>query len=162
MMNAMTGDTVPPAVSWDAELVRVYTDRYDDLVRLAYLLTGQAAIAEEIVQDSFLAAHHRIHNLHEPFAYVRTSVVNGCYSWGRRKRLETERRPPPPDPAHLVADELRDALAGLPFRNRAAIVLRYYADLPESRIAEILDCRPATVRTLIRRGLQSLRKVIDQ
>jgi RNA polymerase sigma factor (sigma-70 family) len=55
-----------------------------------------------------------------------------------------------------------DALAALPDRQRVAIVLRFYADLPDTRIAEILDCRPATVRTAIHRGLRSLRRVIDR
>lgn len=165
-MKAMSGelgsDAMSPAVSWDTDLVRVYRERYGDLVRLAFLLTGQKAIAEELVQDAFLAAHRNNSELHDPFAYVRTSVVNRCHSWGRRRKLENERRPTPPDPAEMVADELWDALATLAFKPRTAIVLRYYADLPETRIAEILDCRPSTVRTLIRRGLQSLRKVIDR
>ena len=54
-----------------------------------------------------------------------------------------------------------DALAALTDRQRAAIVLRFYEDVPDDRIAEILDCRPATVRSAIHRGLQSLRRVID-
>jgi RNA polymerase sigma factor (sigma-70 family) len=160
-MNALSVD-VPTPVPWDAALVGVYHDRYRDLVRLAYLLTSQAAIAEEIVQDAFVASHRNVDQVRDPYAYVRTAVVNRCYSWGRRLKLERERRPAPPDPAELVADEMWDALATLSERQRTAIVLRFYADLPDPRIAEILGCRPATVRTAIYRGLRELRKVIDR
>ena len=62
-------------------------------------------------------------------------------------------------PSHLV--ELADALAALPERQRAAIVLRYYVDLPEAEIAELLGCRPTTVRSLVARGMVALREVIE-
>jgi RNA polymerase sigma factor (sigma-70 family) len=88
--------------------------------------------------------------------------VNRCRSWGRRQVLERDRRPRPPEPAELVADELWDALATLPERQRTAIVLRYYADLPDADIAEALGCRPATVRTSLHRGLAALRRVVER
>ena len=75
--------------------------------------------------------------------------------------VERTHRPRPPDPAELAADEMWDALAALTDRQRTAIVLRFYEDMPDDRIAEILDCRQATVRSAIHRGLQSLRRVID-
>jgi RNA polymerase sigma factor (sigma-70 family) len=160
-MNAVPAS--PPACgTWDAGLIRVYRDRYGDLVRLAYLITGRTAVAEEIVQDAFLASHRKCDTVREPYAYVRTAVVNRCYSWGRRTKLERERRPAPPDPAELVADEMWDALGTLNDRQRTAIVLRFYEDLPDDRIAEVLGCRPATVRTSIHRGLKLLRRVIER
>jgi RNA polymerase sigma factor (sigma-70 family) len=55
-----------------------------------------------------------------------------------------------------------DALAGLPYKQRAALVLRYYEDRPEREIADVLHCRPATVRSLVHRGLASLSKVIER
>jgi RNA polymerase sigma factor (sigma-70 family) len=152
----------PAPVTWDTDLIRVYRDRYGNLVRLAYVLTGQPAVAEEIVQDAFVDAHRACDRVRDPFAYVRTAVVSRCRSWGRRHKLERERRPRPPDPAQLAADEMWDTLATLPERQRVAIVLRFYADLPDERIAEVLECRPATVRTAIHRGLRSLRGVIDR
>lgn len=163
-MNVMTkaSSGVPPAVPWDEGLVGVYHERYRDLVGLAYLITGQSAIAEEMVQDAFVAAHRSGTELRDPYAYVRTTVVNRCYSWGRRFARERGRDERPPDPAELAADEMGDALATLKDRQRIAIVLRFYEDLPDERIAEILDCRPATVRTSIHRGLRSLRRVIDR
>jgi RNA polymerase sigma factor (sigma-70 family) len=167
-MNVMS--KAPPApeaggstpVSWDTELVRIYHERYRDLVGLAYLITGRAAIAEEVVQDAFVATHRSDATVRDPYAYVRTAVVNRCYSWGRQLARERELDDRPPDPAELAADEMWDALATLNDRQRTAIVLRFYEDLPDERIAEVLDCRPATVRTSIHRGLRSLRRVIDR
>jgi RNA polymerase sigma-70 factor (sigma-E family) len=147
--------------SWNTDLVSVYRERYSALVRLAYLLTGHAAIAEEIVQDAFVASHRARDRLRDPASYVRSAVVNRCHSWGRRDKVEREHRPRPPDPADLHADEMRDALSVLTERQRIAIVLRFYEDMPDDQIAEVLDCRRATVRSAIHRGLQSLRRVID-
>jgi RNA polymerase sigma factor (sigma-70 family) len=153
---------LPRTVGWNNDLVSVYRERYGNLVRLAYLLTGQAAIAEEIVQDAFVATHHRTDRLRDPYAYVRGAVVNRCRSWGRRHSLELRHLWRPPDPAELPAFEMRDALGSLSDRQRVAIVLRFYEDMPETKIAEFLSCRPATVRSLIHRGLKSLRRVIEQ
>lgn len=147
---------------WDDDLVRVYRDRYGDLVRLAYLIIRQSAEAEEVVQEAFVACHRSWDGVRDPFLYVRTAVVNRCYSWGRRFQVEQRHRPPPPPPAELGADELWDALGVLNDRQRAAVVLRFYEDLPDSEIAELLGCRTATVRTAIHRGLKALRKVVDR
>src|SRR4029453_6948614 len=65
-MNALSVDG-PAPVPWDAALITVYQDRYRELVRLAYLLTGQTAVAEEIVQDAFLASHRTVDRLRDPY-----------------------------------------------------------------------------------------------
>ncbi len=160
MPKAEAVDLPAPTV-WNADLVEVYRVGYGKLVRLAYLLTGHAGVAEEIVQDAFVATHAVGELPRDPYTYVRRAVVNRCRSWGRRFVVERTHRPRPPDPAELVADEMWDALAALTDRQRIAIVLRFYEDMPDDRIAEILDCRQATVRSAIHRGLQSLRRVIE-
>jgi RNA polymerase sigma factor (sigma-70 family) len=149
------------STSWDTDLVELYRLEYGRLVRLAYLLTGHAAVAEELVQDAFVATHRLGDRLRDPYPYVRRAVVNRCRSWGRRYTVERAHLPRPPDPAELAADEMGDALAALTDRQRTAIVLRFYEDMPDDRIAEILGCRQATVRSAIHRGLRSLRRVID-
>jgi RNA polymerase sigma factor (sigma-70 family) len=62
----------------------------------------------------------------------------------------------------MEADELFDALAKLPYRQRAALVLQYYEGLSQSEIAEVLGCRVGTVASLVHRGLAQLKRVIDQ
>jgi RNA polymerase sigma-70 factor (sigma-E family) len=139
-------------------LADVYRAERIPLTRLAYLLTGDRDAAEEIVQDAFAATHRAWANVLDPVKYLRTAVVNRSRSWGRRRRLELLHRPTRVEPTVLVADELWDALGRLAPRRRAAVVLRYYADLPDHEIAEVLGCRPATVRTVIHRALIDLRK----
>jgi RNA polymerase sigma-70 factor (sigma-E family) len=161
-MASVPLDSSPAPVRWDDDLVRLYERHYDGLVRLAYLVSGEPAVAEEVVQEAFVKAHRSWDRVRDPLPYLRTAVVNGCRSWGRRQKLERERRPRPPEPARQEPDELWDALATLKDRPRAAVVLRYYADLPDAEIAEILDCRLATVRTTIHRALAALRKEIQR
>ena len=94
--------------------------------------------------------------------YLRTAVVNGCRSYHRHQAV-VERTPlSPPVHATLVHRELDDAPAKLPYRRRAALALRYFCDLPDADIALALDVRPATVHSLIHRGLTDLRKEITQ
>jgi RNA polymerase sigma factor (sigma-70 family) len=151
---------LPAPTAWDTDLVEVYRVHYGRLVRLAYLLTGHNAVAEELVQDAFVATHRLDGRRRDPYPYVRRAVVNRCRSWGRRYTVERAHQPRPPDPCELAVDEMWDALATLNDRQRVAIVLRFYEDMPDDRIAEILACRPATVRSVIHRGLLSLRRVI--
>jgi RNA polymerase sigma-70 factor (sigma-E family) len=142
--------------------VRLYKDRYEPMVRLAYLMTGSRAIAEELVQDAFVSVRRSWARATSPNAYLRMAVVNACRSWGRRQTLERLRQPAPAEPSGLVADEMWDVLLTLPPRQRAAIVLRFYEDLPDDQIAELLGCRLATVRTAVFRGLAKLRKEIER
>jgi RNA polymerase sigma factor (sigma-70 family) len=149
--------------SWDPGLVELYQTRYRDLVRLAFLLTGSVEVAEELVQDAFVGARASWAGVRDPYPYLRSAVVNRTRTWGRRLQLERRHARRPEDPmVDLGADELWDALSVLNQRQRAAIVLRFYEDLPDDDIAAALGCRPATVRTAIHRGLAALRKEIDR
>ncbi|HYZ99153.1 MAG TPA: sigma-70 family RNA polymerase sigma factor [Acidimicrobiales bacterium] len=142
-------------------LADVYSADFERLVRLAYLLTGSRATAEDLVQDSFLRLHDRWDDVRAPSAYLRTVVLNACRAHHRRARREAAAF------GDLVRDGVQpetpvllDALARLPYRQRAALVLRFYEDWPDAEIAALLRCRPATVRSLVHRGLAALRKVI--
>lgn len=144
---------------WTVE--RVYTSQYERMVRLAYLLTGSQATAEDLVQDSFIQLQRNWSTVREPAAYLRTCVVNACRAHHRSVGRERARY------AGLVADDVApetpivlDALAKLPYRQRAALVLKYWEDRPDDEIAAALGCRPATVRSLVHRGLAALRKVM--
>lgn len=149
-------------IEWPPGLADLYQERRLALVRIAYLLTSDAEVAEEIVQDAVIAMRDRWEGIVDPRAYLRTAVVNRSRSWLRRKRTERAHPPEAARAVELGADELWDALATLSERRRTAIVLRFYEDLPDDEIAAVLGCRPATVRTLIHRGLTLLRKEIDR
>lgn len=161
-MRVVSGEPSCEVASWPSGLVDVYVERRSSFVRLAYLLTGQPAVAEELVHDAFIATLKRWDVVREPGAYVRAAVVNHCRSWGRRRGMEERHAPAPAAPAELDADELWDALGRLDDRRRAAIVLRYYEDLSDADIAAVLGCRPGTVRSAIHRGLKELRQEIDR
>lgn len=152
---------------WPAGFLALYADRYGDMVRLARLLIGRSDAAEDIVQDCCLRLVARWGRVDQPEAYLRRSVVNASRSWLRRHlRLHPLEvlRPvdDPPVRDRLPADvgEVWDALSRLSHRRRAAVVLRYYEDLDDIQIAELLGCRPATVRSLVHRAQQQLKEVL--
>jgi RNA polymerase sigma factor (sigma-70 family) len=147
---------------WPDSLIAMYRAEWLNLVRLSYLLTGRRAVAEEVVQDAFIAVSQAGSEIHDPLRYLRTTVVNRSRSWGRRQQVAKAHEPLPPDPVLNEPDELWDVLCTLDPKRRAAIVLRYYGGMAHAEIAEILGCRPATVRTSIHRGLKQLRKEIDR
>lgn len=151
----------------------VFDREYAPMVRVAYLMLGSNELAEETVQDAFVALHQQWFRVSNPGGYLRTSVVNRCRSKLRRRttraRVDDKLRAevvtssgPASSAAPRSADELFDALATLSARQRAAVVLRYYADLPEAEIAEALGVRPGTVKSLLNRGLTQLREVIER
>lgn len=147
---------------WPPELVSLYQEQRTGFVRLAYLMIGHHEVAEEVVQEAFLACAPHWLELERPTAYLRTAVVNRARSWLRRLRLERERDQATEVAVEMHPDELWDALGRLDERRRIAIVLRFYDDRPDAEIAEILDCKPATVRTLIHRGLHDLRREVQR
>ena len=154
-------------------LAELYERTAPGAVRLAYLLTGDRSLAEDITQDAFVRVSGRLAHLREGGAfdaYLRRAVVNLAKNHFRRRAVERsflERTPPAPaSPGHeqpLVEREATmAALARLPQRQRAAIVLRFYEDLSEDSIAQILRCRNGTVRSLVTRGVQALRADIKR
>ena len=141
-----------------------YRAEYAGAVRLAALLTQAPAAAEDIAQDVFARLLPRWSQPDNPGAYLRTSIVNACFQWQRHAGVKRAK-------AHLIAtddrvefasSELADAVAALPDRQRAVLVLRYYADLSEAEIAEALDCRPGTVKSLASRALARLQEEIER
>jgi RNA polymerase sigma-70 factor (sigma-E family) len=151
-----------------SRLEELYLRHAPNGIRLAYLLTGDRVTAEDLVQEAFARFVGRLHFIRDPNAfdaYLRRTIVNLAKNTFRRRALERAfvrreaglRPPDDPSPDVPTYQTMRTALLGLPARQRAAIVLRYYEDLSESAIADILLCPPATVRSLVRRGLQTLR-----
>lgn len=127
-------------------------------VRNATLIVGSQPVAHDLVHDAFVTIFERWHDIEDPGPYLQRSVVNACRDALRRQRtadrhLRTHQQTDV-STDHDVA--LYDALAKLSFNHRAAVVLRYYADLTEAEIAERLGCRPGSVGPWIRRGLDRL------
>jgi RNA polymerase sigma-70 factor (sigma-E family) len=143
------------------------------LTRYAYALTGDVHAGEDLVQDTLVklaGAWRRVRRDGNPLGYARTvmfrTYVSRWRSLRRRPVLQEYRdgdEAAPGDPYEDVEsrDALRHALAGLPRLQRAVLVLSYRDDMSDEDIAEMLDRRPATIRSLRYRGLQALRKRLE-
>jgi RNA polymerase sigma-70 factor (sigma-E family) len=138
------------------------------LLRTAYLLAGDPLAAEELVQDTLVRLYPKwqlVQAAEAPLAYVRRSLANQYVNHVRRpSRREITldalpERPDQRDPAGQLddRDQLWAMLGTLPARQRAALVLRYFHDLPDEDIGAALGCQLGTVRSLISRGLAALR-----
>ena len=166
-MTAIPSGEVPsPPVDDARTFAVVYAELYPRMVRLARLSLSDAAnagSAEEIVQDAFVQLFRNWERVDSPTGWLRIAVMNGCRSWGRRRQVRRRHPVAPPAPVVDDADALvvRDALRALNPRQRAAVLLRYFEDLPEREIAEVLGCRPGTVKSLLARSLVRLREVLD-
>lgn len=158
---------VSHASSSRARLEEIYRHQVAPLQRLAFLLTGDHHHAEDITQQAFVKFYRRFYDLREAAAasaYLRRTVVNLARSHHRRRRrekqhLETYEHTTPVVAAPNVEerDSIVQTLAGLPYRQRAAIVLRYYEDFSEYQAADVLGCSPAAMKSLTARAMATLR-----
>lgn len=161
----------------EAEADRLVTELYDahyaGFVRLATLLLRNHAMAEEAVQDAFVALHRRWRHLedHEQAAaYLRRSVVNNTRSIQRRWTVAAKH---PDDPAvdepsaeasairSVAGEAVVDALRALPTRQREALVLRYYGGLSEAEIAATMKVSRGAVKSHTSRGMAALRSRLE-
>ena len=154
-MNSATEDEI-------SEFVRA---RYGRLLRIAYLLCGDHGKAEDLVQTTLTKVALAWSRLDENIDHYTHRVLTNTYISARRRRSWFER---PTADAREVAvrdqfgavddrDVLRRALARLPARQRAAVVLRHYEDLSEEQTAAVMGCAVGTVKSLTSRGLRALR-----
>ena len=144
------------------------TARLPALMRHAVVLTGDRALAEDVVQEVLVRAHAKwghIGALEQPEAYLRKMIVNEFLSWRRRfarvtpsDQVEVPQSDRPDHAtAHADREALRADLARLPRQQRAVLVLRYYEGLTDAEIAEVLGCAAGTVRGYAARALATLR-----
>jgi RNA polymerase sigma-70 factor (sigma-E family) len=141
------------------------------LLRVAYLLTGDQHTAEDLVQLALAKTFSRWRTVrHEdPEAYVRTVMYREQVSWWRARGRHRETLTGSPvempyaDPSDQVGLRfvMRQALLRLPPAQRAIVVLRYYEDLPESQVAEVLNCSVGTVRSRTHRAVSRLRQLLS-
>ncbi|WP_195908217.1 RNA polymerase sigma factor [Nostocoides sp. HKS02] len=161
----------------DAAVADLYAAHWTGLVRLAWLLLRDDQLAEEVVQDAFIAVHRRWDSLRSQenaAAYLRRSVVNGARSGLRHRGVEQryltrEQGEPTAYARRTEASAEERALAGeathsmitalgrLPQRQREVLTMRYYLELSEAEIADALGISPGSVKAHAHRGLASLR-----
>jgi RNA polymerase sigma-70 factor (ECF subfamily) len=152
----------------DVAFIELVTARSSVLLRTAYLLTGDRALAEDLLQESYFAAYRsrdRVRDLGSLEGYVRTTMVRTYVSWRRRRssgelpmselpdRVEAPMEPSAHDPLWRL-------LRALPAKQRAVVVLAYYEDLSEAQIAEAMGCSTGTVKSHRARALTSLRAAL--
>ena len=154
-------------------LAVLYEEYVGRATTLARLLTGDDHVAEDVAQEAFIRTAGRFAHLRRPdafSAYLRRTVVNLCRARFRRQRLERDwlRRQDRRETASYPSfdpDEraiVWGAIASLPWRQRAAIVLRYYEDLPQSEIAELLSCSVGATESLLSRAITTLRAAMTE
>ncbi len=165
---------VPADRDADCAVTALYAAHYRSLVRLAALLVGDVATAEEVVQESFVAMHsgwRRLRDSDKALCYLRQSVVNRSRSV-LRHRVVVDRHAPRPLPdmpsaeqgaiALLERSAVIAALRTLPPRQRQALVLRYYGDLSEAHIAAAMGISRGAVKSHTARAMSSLRAVLER
>jgi RNA polymerase sigma-70 factor (sigma-E family) len=183
---AQAGDTQPaadgppeagPGVA-AAAVGALYESSALGLIRMAYVMLGDLASAEDVVQEAFYGLYRRWDRLADPAGalyYVRTSVLNGCRSALRRQAVRRgfvqhgPRADPPPavsaETVVLGGEEREDvirALRRLPDRQREVLMLRFYAELPDEQIARVMGIRPGTVRSATCRALEALGRALKE
>jgi RNA polymerase sigma-70 factor (sigma-E family) len=168
------GPVSDPAGGAEAAVGALYRAQAVGLIRLAYLMLGDRAAAEDVVQDAFFGLYRNWARLADPsgaLAYVRSSVLNGCRTALRRRALGqrvTAHQPlAGPDEAEAAVlsreerQEVMRAVRRLPDRQREALILRFYLDLPDPEIARIMGIRPGTVRSATHRALKALGHLLE-
>ena len=170
-MGTANTELPPPATH---VVTALYAEHALGLVRLAVMMLGDQAAAEDVVQDAFLGLYRRWDSLPDashPLAYVRASVLNGCRS-ALRTRSRHRRGPvlsqPPAESAEaraLLSEEHRSvvtAIRGLPARQREALLLRYYLDMSEDEAARAMGVSRGTVKSATSRALAAVGRILKE
>jgi RNA polymerase sigma-70 factor (sigma-E family) len=157
--------------SVDADFHEFVLTRGRSLLHSAYLLTGNLPDAEDLVQSALAKTYQawdRIEDRKALDGYVRRAMVNTHISWWRHRKLDeypTEDLPDQPAADSSVSSEQQDALRRaidrLPHRMRAAVVLRFFEDMTEAEVAEVLGVSQGTVKSTVSRAVAKLRTDVD-
>lgn len=164
-------DASAPGGDWD--LTGLYEAHALALTKLAHVMLGDKASAEDVVQDAFLGLYRNWARLSDPamaLPYLRRSVLNGCKSAARRRWLRASRtlhEPPAAsaESAVLAGEEQRSVLIAirrLPARQREALILRFYLLEPEAEVARAMGISPSTVRSTTHRALTALGRMLGE
>jgi len=151
----------------ETEFVGLFRREYPAIVRLAYLMLGDRALAEDVAQEAFTrmyARWWRVSRYERPGAWVRRVAIRLA---GRSRSLRVREgaplpadvRAPTPSGPHL---ELQEAIVRLPAAQRAAIVLHYYEDRPVAVVAQLLGCSTPTAKVHLHRGRKRLERFLEE
>jgi RNA polymerase sigma-70 factor (sigma-E family) len=171
--STMSGPADQDGASAEATVTALYEAHALGLVRLAYVMLGDRAAAEDVVQEAFGGLYRRWEQLSDTdraLQYVRSSVLNGCRSALRRRRvrdIQAVHQPPAvsAETAALASEERREvmrALRLLPDRQREVLVLRFYLDQSEAAIAQAMGISQSTVRSTAHRALAALGRLLEE
>ncbi|WP_243772955.1 RNA polymerase sigma factor [Actinomadura barringtoniae] len=172
--RALDGPEMTADADTMAALTELYREHQVGLIRMAVLLVGDEATAEDVVQDVFLRMQDKLPTLDDDgklLAYVRAAVLNGCrMSLRRRKRMWRQVEPHQPpvwsaESAAILSEDRREvmrALQRLPRRQREALVLRYYLDFSDAEVSQVMGIRPGTVRSTMTRALAALAREMGE
>ena len=146
-----------------SDFTAFYRREHELQVRRAALMLGSGEVAHDVVHEAMTSMYKRWSTIDAPGAYLNRAVLNGCRAVGRTRvadqRMQLRIRPVeddvPPD------DVLFDVLARLPFNQRAAIVMRYFAGMTENEIADALGTRPGSIGPWIHRALTTMRRELS-
>ena len=169
----MSGPDGQAGAGAEAEVTALYEAHALGLVRLAYVMLGDRAAAEDVVQEAFGGLYRRwdqLTDVDRALPYVRSSVLNGCRSALRRRRVQDIQAVHQPsavsaETAVLASEERREvmrALRRLPDRQREVLVLRFYLDQPEAAIAQAMGISQGTVRSTAHRALVALGRLLEE
>jgi RNA polymerase sigma-70 factor (sigma-E family) len=177
-----TPTRAPDLEDADRAISELYAAHWAGLVRLAWLVLRDQSLAEDAVQDAFVATHRRwaaIRDSGRVVGYLQTAVVNRCRSLqrhavvvDRHNRAAAAAADAPGRGSHDSAEaaallgsdreRVMALLDRLPQRQREVMILRYYADLSEAQIAETLEISPGSVKAHAHRALNTLRATLEQ
>lgn len=168
-----TDTHAPPRAETARQVTVLYQAHSLGLVRLAVIMLGDKGMAEDVVQEAFLGLFRRWPSLSDPdkaLAYVRSSVLNGCRTILRQKSRRDAVVFAEPDTESaearvLVDEEHREVLAAirrLPDRQREAVVLRFYLDMPEDIVADVMGISRGTVKSATSRGVAAVGKLLRE
>jgi RNA polymerase sigma-70 factor (ECF subfamily) len=155
------------------DLEALFREHWPRAHRAAYLVVQDAAAAEDIAQEAFLAAIRALDRFdrRRPFGpWLHRIVVNRAIDWARARALRAEvggdalaeHSAPPALPADPLSEPMAQALAGLPPEHRAVIVLRHLLEYTPGEIAQLLELPRGTVNSRLRRGLDRLRDELPE
>ena len=175
--TAATEDRFDRAAERSRELSLVFYEEYPRLWAMAFAMLGDVHLAEEAVMEAFSKAFSswgRIRQVDRPSAYLRKIVLNMCRGKLRRRGLEQKvnalvhgrsEREASPEWVSKESDTRVDmwkALASLPPRQRVCVVLRYFDDMTDGQVAEVLDCSVGTVKSHLFRARKTLAELLDE